>query len=328
MSEFKVTVVEVGDVQKHPNADSLSVARVFDYPVVIRTGEFSRGDRAVYIPVDSLVPTDRAPFEFLAYPGRTRERIKAKKLRGVFSMGLLVRASTEWPVGFDACEALGVAKYEPAEHANMCGEDEPDPGFLPVYTDIEGLRRWTSALSAGEEVVLTEKVHGANGRFLFHEGRLWVGSHTRIKREDPKNLWWGVAIREGLAAKLMAHPGVAVYGEVYGQVQDLKYGVPNGARLVLFDAFSLELGRYLDHDDFTALAAGIGLPTVPTLYRGPWSDSLRSLAEGVSTVPGASNVREGFVAKPVRERWDDHNGRVIVKLHGEGYLTRKEPRHG
>ncbi len=325
MSEFKVTVVEVGEVTKHPNADSLSVAKVFDYPVVVRTGEFKHGDHAVYVPIDSLVPTTGV-FSFLASPcrspGRSHERIKAKRLRGIFSMGLLVPADPAWPVGFDAAEALAVQKYEPAEHATMCGEDERDPRFLPVYTDIEGLRRWMSALVPGEEVVLTEKVHGANGRFLFHEGRLWVGSHTRIKREDPKNLWWGVAIRERLAEKLAQAPGIAVYGEVYGQVQDLKYGVPTGARLALFDAFSLECGKYLDYDDLIALAERLGIPTAPLLYRGPWSDSLRSLAEGQSRIPGAENIREGFVVRPVRERWDDRNGRVIVKLHGEGYLTR------
>jgi len=30
------------------------------------------------------------------------------------------------------------------------------------------------------------------------------------------------------------------------------------------------------------------------------------------------------VVKPVRERFDERVGRVILKLHGEGYLVRKE----
>lgn len=38
----------------------------------------------------------------------------------------------------------------------------------------------------------------------------------------------------------------------------------------------------------------------------------------------ADHVREGMVVKPVHERFDDRIGRVVLKLHGEGYLTRKE----
>jgi hypothetical protein len=47
MSEFIVTVVRVGPIEKHPNADMLSITKVFDYPVVIRTGEFRAGDLEV-----------------------------------------------------------------------------------------------------------------------------------------------------------------------------------------------------------------------------------------------------------------------------------------
>lgn len=169
------------------------------------------------------------------------------------------------------------------------------------------------------------KIHGANGRFLFYTGRLWVGSHKQIKRDDPRNLWWQIAHGYDLAQRLSVHStGVAVYGEVYGQVQDLRYGVERGAHLVLFDALDVHARTYLAHDEFVALAKRLSLPTVPLLYRGPWSDSLRSLAEGKTTMLGARHVREGFVVRPTVERIDDCVGRVILKLVGEGYLLRKE----
>jgi hypothetical protein len=45
-------------------------------------------------------------------------------------------------------------------------------------------------------------------------------------------------------------------------------------------------------------------------------------AEGKSTVD-PRRVREGFVVRPVKERYDMLGcGRVILKLHGEGFLTR------
>ena len=56
MSEFHVQVVQVGPVTKHPNADSLSCSEVDGYPVIFRTGDYVEGDRAVYVPVDAIVP--------------------------------------------------------------------------------------------------------------------------------------------------------------------------------------------------------------------------------------------------------------------------------
>lgn len=318
MSEFHVNVVRVGPVTKHPNADALACTMVHDYPVITKLGEYAEGDLAVYVPVDSVVP-DTAEWVWLD----GRRRIKAKRLRGVFSMGLLTRAPEGASEGDDVAARLGITRYEPDE-AGVGEEDETDPGWIPTYTDLEGLRRWKTALVEGEDVVITEKIHGANAR-LVHDGeRLWVGSRTRIKRRPPpKTPWWNAVESMGLEAKLALMPGVIIYGEVFGQVQDLKYGIASGSVFRAFDAMDSKTRKYLDYDNFVGVTEALAIPRVPCLYRGAWSPSLRELAEGASLVPGAANVREGFVAKPAIERHDPHNGRVIVKLHGEGYLTRK-----
>lgn len=324
MSEFHVRVVRVGDIEKHPNADTLSITKVDDYPVIIRTGDFKPGDLAVYVPIDSVIPKDSVTFAFLG----DMRRIKAKKLRGIFSMGLLVPPPADLPperleVGTNVQAEFGIEKYDPEvgfAGAVLGGDNEKDPGFLPVYTDIEGLRRYPNVLAQGEEVVLTEKTHGCNSRFVFRDGRLWIGSHKRIKKADGSTVWHEAASRYALAEKLAAHPNIAIYGEVYGQVQDLKYGVQDGVRLALFDAMDTLTRRYFDFDEFVAFAGVLGLPTVPILYRGPWSNDLRAMAEGKSTM--ADHVREGFVVRPVKER-HEHMGRVVLKMVGEGYLLRK-----
>jgi len=324
MSEFHVQVVRVGPIMKHPNADTLSITHVWDYPLVVRTGDFQEGGLAVYVPVDSLVPVADPRWAFLD----GHNRIKAKRLRGIFSMGLLTPAEPTWIEGQDVADILGITKYEPPDPATMGGENEKDPGFLPVYTDIEGLRRWGEVLVPGEEVVITEKVHGACSRFLHRDGRLWVGSHTCIKKQDAANMWWRVAERYALANCLQATPNIAIYGEVYGQVQDLKYGAGRDEYLLtVFDALDTMTRTYLDYDSMVELVQRLGLPLVPLLYRGPWSPDLTALANGKTTMPGADHVREGIVIKPVHERFDERVGRVILKLHGEDYLLRKETKH-
>lgn len=340
MSEFYVVVVQVGKVEPHPNADRLEITRVWDYPVITGKGEFKEGDKAVYIPVDSLVPAGRimkdeatgvdfcepnpGPFAFLWHEDRPRdlERVRAKKLRGIYSQGILVRAKPEWQVGQNVQEELGISKYEPLEPISFSGEDEKNPKFIPVYTDIEGLRRYPTILQEGEEVVIHEKLHGSNSRYLYDGERLWAGSHRCIKKFNPDNLWWKSLAQNNLEEKLKAIPGIVVYGEVYGRVQDLHYGAgKNDLFFAAFDAYSIHKGQYLDYDEFIALTILSGLPTVPLLYRGPWFASLRSLAEGVSTL--ADHVREGIVIRPIKERWNPETGRTIFKFVGEGYLTRK-----
>ena len=325
MSEFHVQVIRVGEITKHPNADSLGLVKVFDYPVIVRLGDFQPGDLAVYVPVDSIVPGDDLQWAFL--DGHLR--IRARRLRGIFSMGLLTHADPSWIEGQDVCEVLRVTKYEPPEPMTTGGENEHDPGYMPVYTDIEGLRRWPDVLIPGEEVVLTEKIHGCCSRFVFRDGRLWCASHRNWKRQSPDSIWWKVAERYKLAEALATCQDVGFYGEVYGQVQDLKYGAgKNDLFVAFFDAMDIKTKRYLDYDDFRVMTGTLHLatavPLVPELYRGPWSPDLRSYAEGPSTVPGAANVREGIVVRPVKERWDDRVGRVVLKLHGQGYLLRKE----
>jgi RNA ligase (TIGR02306 family) len=135
---------------------------------------------------------------------------------------------------------------------------------------------------------------------------------------------WVVAKRYNLE-EICKSRGVALYGEVYGRVQKLHYGLNSGeVDLVLFDARDLVTNEWLSYDQFTTLCTLYNLPMVPQLYRGPFSlEKAYELAEGPSMIPGADHVREGVVVKPVVERWNPEIQRVILKLHGEGYLTNK-----
>ena len=383
MSEWRVEVVRVNELEKHPNADTLSITYVFGkegYPCIVKNGDFEVGDRAIYIPVDSVVP-DTAQFAFLG----SHRRIRAKKLRGVFSMGLLVKCpdSAHWHVGAEVAEVMGITKYEPpmekyGKHGggvtHQSEWEKSPPAAMVKYTDIEALRRNPGVLVEGEEVVIVEKVHGCNARYAFIDGRLWVGSHNRIPRRpeaytpplvtrlwskvvwgaakaanlfhvhslDEKagrwkeratskparsNTWWSMADYYGLEELLRDYEDLIVFGEIYGAVQDLNYGVPKGEnRFCVFDMFDIQQSRYLDYDEMVDQARDFGLPTAPMLYRGPWKTSLRDLAEGKTTIKAGDEavdqIREGVVIRPAKERTDPRVGRVVLKHVGQGYLLR------
>jgi RNA ligase (TIGR02306 family) len=325
VSTFKVEVVPVS-LAPHPNADTLSLVRVYGFTAIVRTAEWQGRDRGVYIPVDAIVP-DRPEFAFL----EGHRRIKARRLRGIFSMGLLVEAPDGAQIGDDLTVPMGIEKYDPDllqdTGTHVCNEDAPaPPGLAPNYTDIESLRRHRSVFAEREIVVTTEKIHGANMRATFRDGVLHIGSRTRWKRLDVSHVWSRAAAASDLDAKIRRLPeGVIVYGEAYGQVQDLRYGLngPGGIRFRAFDMFDPAAGRYLDYQQFFDACEESGIDRVPALSWGPVDfDQLLALAEEDSrTAPG--QLMEGIVVKPEHERFDDRIGRVILKLHSQRYLLRK-----
>ena len=325
MSEFHVEVVQIGKIEKHPNADSLSITHVHGgYPCIFRTGQFSEGDLAAYIPVDTTVPVSDPRFAFLAKSADAfgRAQIKALKLRGIFSMGLLVAAQNDWTRGADVREALGVERYEPPlPSASSSGTAERGPSTVPIYTDIEGMRKYPAVILPNEQVVATEKIHGANGRFVYHDGRLYCGARTWWI-SNGNNIWWQAARAAELEAKLALVPGIALYGEVYGRVQDLRYGLNDSVGFAAFDALDTRTGAYLDYENFVDLCKFINVAMVPMLYLGTFSHLDVSIAEGATVLAEGACIREGFVVRPLVERYDPTVGRVILKYVGEGYLLR------
>jgi RNA ligase (TIGR02306 family) len=318
MSDHSIRIVPIA-LEKHPNADRLSIVRIGGFTCVVNTEMFAGKDRAAYVIPDSVIPQAMAD----SFCGG-RRRVRAAKIRGVVSHGLLVPCDGE--IGDDVTTKLGVEHYEPALQISTFGTNTNAPSHnAPTYTDISNLRRVDSGgLVTGEEVICTEKIHGANARYLFHDGKLHVGSRTNWKDETPRDVWW-MAARDGeFESKLASHPGLTFYGEVFGPVQDLKYGAKPSDR-PFFRCFDIFDGvKYLDYDQAIPLCASLNIPFVPILYRGPWSSSLLDMANGLTTINDAKNVREGFVVRPVNERWHHRIGRVIFKVIGDDYLLRKE----
>ncbi|MEV8596669.1 RNA ligase (ATP) [Streptomyces sp. NPDC052012] len=349
MSTLRVTA-EVLTVHEHPNADALELAQVGLYRAVVAKGAYRTGDAAVYIPEQAVLPAEL--IEELGLTGRlaggNRDRVKAVRLRGELSQGIvcrpkalagidLARAAKE---GTDFAELLGITKWVPPVPPTMDGEVEPAPELLP-WVDIENIQRYPDIFAPGEPVVLTEKLHGSACllTYVADEERVYVsskgfGSRSLALKEDPRNLYWRAVRGHGVAeaaAELAGRLGarrVGIFGEVYGAgVQDLTYGA-DGRRDTLgyavFDV-SAEVDGRVRWLDAGELLDG-RLPLAPRLYEGPY-DSARVLdiASGRETVSGRElHLREGVVIRPAVERHSPvTGGRAIAKAISPGYLTRK-----
>lgn len=339
-STHRVEVVSV-KLEPHENANTLSIIHIFGYSVVVRTKDWSGIDRGAYIVPDSLVPVDNKSFSFLDDGKRLYEvlsdgtakrsttgryaRITAIRLRGVLSYGLLVPAPVS-ELGANLAEEFGVVRYEPVTSASTGGETEKPPSVHAPHYDVDSLRRYVDKFKPGERITASEKIHGACGRWVYTEDgegnlRMYAGSRKEWKRPDSDNLWWkALANTPGVEEFCREHPGLIVYGEAYGQVQNLKYG-KGSVHIAVFDI--MELGEWLHVN--AARHIGESMPWVPLiLHNEPFDmDRLLKLSTGPSLIEGASNIREGIVIKPMEERRDDEIGRVQLKLISEEYLRKK-----
>ncbi|MFD7992884.1 RNA ligase (ATP) [Streptomyces mexicanus] len=349
MSTLRVTA-EVLTVHAHPRADALELAQVGLYRAVVAKGAYRTGEAAVYIPEQAVLPA--ALIEELGLTGRlaggNRDRVKAVRLRGELSQGIVCRPKALAGVDLaraaaertDFADLLGITKWVPPIPPMMGGEVEPAPGLLP-WVDIENIHRHPDIFAAGEPVVLTEKLHGSACLLTHHaeDGRVQVsskgfGARSLALKEDPRNLYWravrghGVAEAAARLAERLGARRVGVFGEVYGAgVQDLTYGA-DGRRDTLgyavFDVAAEIDGtvRWLD----AAELLGDELPLVPRLYEGPYDvEKVLEFASGRETVSGRElHLREGVVIRPAVERHSPvTGGRAIAKAVSPAYLTRK-----
>lgn len=364
MSDWQPQVVRIEQVSKHPDADALDVCTVLgDYPVITKRDEYKVGNLVGYIPIDSIVP-DTEQFYFLCpkayekyeddygvvqqrqvgmrYPlGSVPEKhriIKAKKLRGIYSMGMLV----ELPVftngaGDSIVEMFDLKKWEEENEDNIpsvksrgTNAEKAPVGWAIPYYDIESLRKFLSCVETEQDVILTEKLNGSNAGFCFDGERLRCKSRNFYKKRDEEDMWWDAAIRYDLENKLSKYPMLVFFAELVNQVKNFRYStnIVDGklhTQLYFFDIWDTKKLRYLDYDEFLVILSDVGLTPTPELYRGEWKgkEQMYAYAEGKSTL-NEKVVREGFVLRLGKERYEPRtDSRCQFKLIGESYNLSK-----
>ena len=383
MSSFECPVVKI-HIEPHPNADAIEIARVGDFQSIVKKGQFQDGDFAVYIPEQAVVPEwllrEMGMYDEVrgkgGLAGSLGNRVKAIKLRGVVSQGLVIPTKPfsdtdvlvtsgifgtlygykQIPIGGDAADAIGITKYEPKIPSHMAGRIIGADFDATAKYDFDNLKKTPELFQDGEEVVITEKIHGtllqigvvpaSQVNEKYYGGRVVISNKGMgakgfvLDHEDETNLYAQAAKKHGLldiAVNLLTPVAdtfdkpVFLFGEVFGRtasgagVQDLTYTNDT----LDFRVFDLCVGNrghesYSIQDDLEEFLNDSGLQQAPVLYRGPYSkEVVLEHTNGITTLAENSHIREGVVVKSATEEYHPLYGRKVAKSVSDAYLLRK-----
>ena len=174
MAEFEVKIVKVDSVEKHPDADRLSIVKIGGFNCISAkledgSNRYKENDLVVYIPEGAVLPewmlkkmgfwNEEKNKGGLA--GNKGDRVKCCKLRGIISQGILYPVipgvhndethgltsykdnrfeMTGVTEGQDVAELLGITKYIPEVPVHMSGRVKGSHSEYALKYDLESIQ--------------------------------------------------------------------------------------------------------------------------------------------------------------------------------------------
>lgn len=318
---MKLASVEViTEINPHPNADNLELAKILGYTVIVRKRDFRVGSCVVFIQPDTQLP-DKPWAEFFK---KRSTRVKAMKLRGEWSFGIAMSPLEVFDtssgtaqikywlmpenIGKDCSSVIGVTKWEAPMPQDMDAK-----GLLPHFlskTDEERYQNFDS-LPYGEEVDITLKIDGKSATFyctvkvvdvpdigpIASTDQVGICTRSMDLKLDSTNHFTAMEKRYDILARLAQYcvkhqVSLALRGEIYGKgIQSTKHN-PHSKSSVDFAAFSvfnIDKRRYENRGSqhyYVNVCAELNIPTVPFVqYSQPLTPELiKYFAEETSTL--------------------------------------------
>lgn len=344
------TIQVIKKVTPLENADTLEVATVLGWNVVVKKKEFFENQKCLFIEPDSFLPIHPV-FDFMEKNGRktmeingeTREgyRLRTIRLRGQVSQGLILSIeellsliNVEYQelrdllenFGEDISEGLGIYKYESPIPSSLSGEVKgPFPSFISK-TDETRLQSVPEIINRNHNklVHITEKIDGSSTTIYMDNGELNVCSRNLNLKESDKNSFWRIANKLNLKEKMKRfNDDIVLQGELVGP------GI-NGNKLKLkeldlyvFNVYSRKLNTYLDVIDAKRVLDFLDIKQIPILGSANLTGTVSDWVK-LATIKSTINPdvwAEGIVVKSFDSSLVDfETGRLSFKVINPEFL--------
>ena len=333
MERKLATIRRIAEVKSIEGAEFIEAVRVDGWWVVAKKGEFPVDSLAVYMEVDSFVPTEIAPFltkaghEPKEFEGVKGERLRTVKLRGQLSQGLLLPISilpttTVIEVGNDVTELLGVLKWERPISPQLYGQAK---GYFPSFlrkTDQERVQNIGVQLQyyINQTFEVTIKLDGSSCTIFSCNEEDGVCSRNLELKRDENNAFWRIALEYDIHKKIRAYGrNLAVQGELIAPNIQSNYEKVNKPEFYVFDVFDIDKQEYMLPKERQEFCKILNIPHVPVVDKAfsmiDNVDALLDMAEGNGMNVGVK--REGLVFK-------HNNSEFSFKSISNSYLLKEK----
>lgn len=312
---MKLASIElISDIQPHPNADKLDLAKVLGYTCIVEKDKYKAGDAVVLIQPDTVLPDEPWAEVFKKKSGRT----KAIKLRGCWSFGIVMPTSTFFDEtlvhgylpGTEVSHLIGVTKYEAPQPQQLDAK-----GHLPFGLGKTDEERYQNILDLpfGETVVVTAKWDGSSATYYCRKDRETGEWHTGIcsrsleLKPECSNIYTRINAKYDILSKLLNYcsfrdVSLALRGEIVGDGIQRHAANPHANLPLDFAAFSVynfdtfQYENTTDEHNYQAVCRATYIPMVPTVAVDTLTPELiKHYAEDISKIDG--KPFEGVVIK-------------------------------
>lgn len=310
---MKLASIEIiADIQPHSNADKLELAKVLGYTCIVEKGKYKINDAVVLIQPDTVLPNELWSEVFR----KRSSRVRALKLRGVWSFGIVMPLSTWFndnipAAGDEVSDLIGITKYEAPTPQQLDAK-----GHLPYGLGCTNEERWQNIenLPFGEAIDVTHKVDGSSGTFYCRKDRDNTGewttgicSRTLELKPECSNNYTRINNKYNILNRLLeyckAHDvSLALRGEIFGNGIQGHAANPHAKLPLDFAAFSVYNFDTLQYENLGSehyvykLCSKIEIPTtdiIETTILTP--ELIKRYAEGMTEIGG--KPFEGVVIK-------------------------------
>lgn len=355
-----VSIRTVNNISHIENADAIERLSIDGWNIVSNKGVHSVGDKVVYFEIDSFLPKDDIRFEqFMKFgtnifEGREGHRVKTKRLRGVYSQGVVIPLS-EFPEllapvneGKDFAEILKVVKYEKQEVTGYKGDVQGTFPWFLRKSDQERIQNVYHSLRQDfidEDFVGTLKMDGSsitvfsvNKEKYFPDSSSYtidnwaVGYCSRnqllkFPEMDLDILSTGKFFQGASNSELfekcvelsrITGKSLAIQGELVGAGIQGGFEKFETYRVFSYNIYDVELGKFVPYNVFKEYTKLVNLSIVPEMYsvRKILSNTLEEIVSMADGVGLLAKYREGIV-------WKQLNGDCQFKAISNKYLAKE-----
>lgn len=332
---------------EHPSADNLVIARAGLFQLVVRKDVYKDGDLIVFAPKRSILPEAIRPdyntptgASYLSIlPVKEDDalfqihcRVSSFPLKGIESEGVTINSEyvakcfnqegktleelyeeNILKIGDDISEKLSIQEFKAPIPKELEGKLFRIPPAHIRKHDVESGILYGEEFQEGEDVIVTEKIHGSQMDMLWIDGNFYVSSKNLLADdlaiiEDENNIYWKSIIQDKYFVRNLIFekiPGafVQIFAEVIPCQKKYSYGFT--ADKPVFRIYRMEIDHIdIGKDKIIELFPELKSYMVPELYRGPYNKKvITEIVQQQEKVSGKElHNSEGGVLEPLKPR--------------------------